>query len=87
MKITKKDGILREFDIEKVSVALVNSAKKVESEISDSDLKLILKQVEKRIQTLNGIARVTSTYEVRGVVYQVLKDNGFTELSRAYMGL
>lgn len=87
MKITKKDGILSEFDIERVGTSLENSAKNVGFELSESNLKIVLKQVEKKVQALNGIARVTSTYEVRGVVSQVLKSNGFTELCRAYMGL
>lgn len=87
MKIIKKNGSLNEFDIDKIRTSLENSAKDIDVEITEADLKLILKQIEKNVQSLNGIARVTSTYEIKGLTHKVLKENGFIPLCKSYLGL
>ncbi len=87
MWVIKRKGNIEEFDMEKIETSIVNSAQDASSELTQGDVKVLLAQVKKRLEGLTKDNRTTSTYEIRGLVYHVLKDLGFTKALKSYMGL
>lgn len=84
MKVIKKNGKVESFSKNKLKVSLENSAKDINIFLTESDLNLILKDIIKIIKSINK-DDLTSTYEVTGIVIQVLKDEGFEKIIESYI--
>lgn len=85
MKIIKKDGRLEDFSIRKVKISIENAARDSGAMVNESDLKIIIKDVEKYLLNIRKDSSITSSYEVIGVVFEVLKRDGFKSVLKAYM--
>ena len=85
MKIIKKNGRLEEFSIKKVEISIENAARDSGAMVNESDLKIIIKDVEKYLLNIRKDSLITSSYEVIGVVFEVLKRDGFKSILKAYM--
>lgn len=85
MKIIKKDGRLEDFSIRKVKISIENAARDSGAMVNESDLKVIIKDVEKYLLNIRKDSLITSSYEVIGVVFEVLKRDGFKSVLKAYM--
>lgn len=85
MEIVKKDGRLEEFDVRKIKTSIENAASDCDTVLNESDLKILVSDVENTLITIRKDSFVTSSYEVIGVVFDVLKRDGFNKVIKAYV--
>ena len=85
MKIIKKDGRVEEFNSKKIRTSVENSAKEVGITLNESDLIILVEDIEKKILQIREKELITSSYEVVGVVFSVLKRNGFKSVLKSYV--
>ena len=84
MKIVKKSGHIEDFSITKIILSIENSAKDINILLSKSDINIITKDVVKILRKISK-NNITSTYEITGIVIQVLKDNKFYRIAESYI--
>lgn len=86
MKIIKKDGRIQEFNEEKIYTSILNAATDIsKAELNESDLKVIVSDIIRRINVIRKDGTPTSSYEVKGVIISVLLRDGFTEVCKSYI--
>lgn len=85
MKIVKKDGRLEEFNSKKIKTSIENSANDCDTVLNESDLKILVSDVEKTLINIRKDSLVTSSYEVIGAIFEVLKRDGFNNVLKAYI--
>lgn len=86
MKLIKKDGRIQEFEIDKIYTSIENAGRAItDSSLNESDLKIIVNDIKGRINKVRKDETPTSSYEVIGVITNVLKENGFTEVLKAFI--
>ena len=85
MRIIKKDGRLEEFNIKKVKTSIENAASDTETLLNESDLRILVSDVEKMLFNIRKDSLITSSYEVVGVIFNVLKRDGFSKILKAYV--
>jgi transcriptional repressor NrdR len=85
MKIVKKDGRLEEFDVRKIKTSIENAANDCDAVLNESDLKILVSDVENTLKNIRKDSFVTSSYEVIGVIFDVLKKDGFNKVIKAYV--
>ena len=84
MKIIKKSGRIDDFSITKIILSIENSAKDIDILLSKSDINILTKDILKILKDVSK-NNITSTYEITGIVLQVLKDNKFYEIANSYI--
>ena len=85
MKIIKKDGRIQDFDERKIQTSINNASKDLdEMALNESDIKVIASDV---VNTLKKIRKDdnTSSYEVIGVITDVLVKDGFDILLKSFI--
>lgn len=86
MMIIKKDGRLQEFDQNKISTSIGNAAKSVsEMSLNSSDINVIALDVIKKIKDIRKDGTNTSSYEVIGVIADILEKDGFANILREFL--
>ena len=85
MNIIKKDGRLEEFNIKKVKTSIENAARDSGAMVNESDLNILVNDVEKVLLKIRKDSLVTSSYEVIGTIFEILKRDGFNSILRAYV--
>ncbi len=85
MKIVKRDGRLEEFDAKKIKISIENAANDSDTVLNESDLKILVSDVEKTLSNIRKDSLVTSSYEVIGVIFDVLKRDGFNKVLTSYV--
>lgn len=85
MKIVKRDGRLEEFDAKKIKISIENAANDSDTVLNESDLKILVSDVEKTLSNIRKDSLVTSSYEVVGVIFDVLKRDGFNKVLTSYV--
>ena len=86
MKVIKKDGRIQEFNKEKIYTSIYNASKNSSSGIlNESDAKIIIEDIDKKLKSIRKDDELTSIYEIIGVIVSVLKKDGFTELLKTYL--
>lgn len=85
MKIIKKDGRIEEFNIKKVKTSIENAARDSESMLNESDLKIITSDIENTLLKIRKDTLITSSYEVIGVIFEILKRDGFNSVLKSYV--
>lgn len=85
MKIIKKDGRLEEFNSRKIKTSIENSANEVGIALNESDLIILVQDIERKILQIREKELITSSYEVIGVVFSILKRNGFKNILKSYV--
>lgn len=85
MKIIKRDGRLEEFNLLKVRVSLQNAANDINFTLNESDLKILVKDIETFLKKIRKDSYITSSYEVIGVIFEVLKRDGFNNILTSYL--
>lgn len=87
MKVIKKDGRIQEFNKEKIYTSIYNASKNSSSGIlNESDAKIIIEDIDKKLKSIRKDDELTSIYEIIGVIVSILKEDGFTELLKTYLG-
>lgn len=85
MKILKKDGRIQEFELSKIQTSIDNSAKDSGDILNESDLNILVQDVFKNIKDLRGSEGETSSYEVIGTIFHILKRDGFGMILKSYL--
>jgi len=85
MKIAKKDGRVEEFNSKKIKTSIENSANEVGVVLNESDLIILVKDVEEKLLKIREGDLITSSYEVIGVIFSILKRDGFNSVLKSYI--
>lgn len=86
MKIIKKDGRIEEFDQNKIYHSLRGASRDLDrSTLNESDLKMLVEDITKKLTDLRKDGSPSSSFEIVGVVCRVLKDDGFGNLLSAFI--
>ena len=85
MQVIKKDGRLQELDANKIKISILNATSGTKALLNESDIKIIVKDIIKIIEDLRSEYGNTSSYEIVGVVVEVLKRDGFDDVISSYI--
>ncbi|PRR83426.1 ATP cone domain-containing protein [Clostridium vincentii] len=86
MNIIKKNGKVEEFKEKKIYTSILNSATDIgKSELNESDLKVLVSDIIRKISEIRKDGTPTSSYEVKGVIINVLLKDGFNEVCKSYI--
>lgn len=85
VKIKKKHGNIEDFNIKKIRTSLENSANDINFILTESDIQIILGDIENTLKELRNNDGHTSSYEIRGLIYNILNNMKFDKLCRSYM--
>lgn len=86
MQVIKKDGRLQELEANKIKVSILNATSETKALLNESDINVLVKDIVKSIENLRSEYGNTSSYEIIGVVVDVLKRDGFEEVVSSYVG-
>ncbi|WP_311492009.1 ATP cone domain-containing protein [uncultured Anaerococcus sp.] len=81
--VVKRSGKLEKFDEEKISRSIKNAADRAGMQINSSDIELILKDVADKL-FYGDNKRLTKTTQVRDLILEALKNDGFSKIRDAY---
>ena len=87
MNVRKKDNRVEVFEGEKIERSIKNSAKDINFEFTSSDVKLISNEVLKILNLIHRNNGTTNSYEVIGIIIEVLKQNKFDLIIPSYLNL
>ena len=87
MNVRKKDNRVEVFEGEKIERSIKNSAKDINFELTSSDVKLISNEVLKILNLIYRNNGTTNSYEVIGIIIEVLKQNKFDLIIPSYLNL
>lgn len=85
MKIIKKDGRLEEFNIGKIKTSIENAGRDSETILNESDIKILLEDIEKVLSLIKVNRDTTSSYEVIGIILDILRKDGFNNVLKSYV--
>ena len=86
MKVIKKDGRLQELDKSKIELSILNSTEEEMPLLNESDVKIIAEDVVNCIKEFRGEEYNTSSYEITGVVINILDRDGFDDVISSSLG-
>lgn len=86
MQVIKKDGRLQELEANKIKVSILNATSETKALLNESDINILVKDIIKAIENLRSEYGNTSSYEIIGVVVDVLKRDGFEDVVSSYVG-
>lgn len=89
MQVRKRNGFIRNFKTIKIEYSIINSANDVGIFLTESDIKLLVHEILYMITKVHkdSLSRVISTYELKGMVYCALINEGFSEVAESYMDI
>lgn len=82
MKVSKRNGQLQDFNLEKIKTSLACTSNDIREPLNKSDLDNISTMVEENIH--NKFSGQITYVDVHNVVFSTLKDMGFTDMAKAY---
>lgn len=86
LQVIKKDGRLQNLEPDKIKTSILNAISTSNHILNESDIKIIVKDIVKTIEEQRAGYGNTSSYEISGVVIDVLKRDGFNDVISAYVG-
>mgnify|MGYP003443661626 CR=1 FL=1 len=86
-KIIKRNGKLQDFDFDKIGRSIKSSARDCNIIINESDVKLICNLVNSKTNKLNSLnkERLISSLELKIILYESLRELGFSEIAKNYI--
>ncbi|MGL4106956.1 ATP cone domain-containing protein [Clostridium sp. LP20] len=86
MNIIKKDGRIQEFDKGKIFTSIDNASRDVDGIVlNESDIKILVEDIVKTIESLRKDGSPSSSYEIIGVTVEILKRDGFNAISKSFV--
>lgn len=87
LKVIKKNKEIELFLKEKLKSSILGASNDSKTILNESDLKLIVNEVLKKLRYIRGENGITSTYEIRSVTIEVLKEFEFIGIIKEYLSL
>lgn len=81
--VVKRSGRLQKYNEDKISRSIKNAADRAGMPLNASDVSIILKDIAERL-FFGDDKRVTKTTEVRDMVIEILKKDGYSKISDVY---
>ena len=81
--VVKRSGRLQKYNEDKISRSIKNAADRAGMPLNASDVSIILKDIANRL-FFGDDKRVTKTTEVRDMVIEILKKDGYSKISDVY---
>ncbi len=87
MKVRKRNGFVYDFNIDKIKTSILNSACNANIFLNESEIKFLINEILYMINNVhkNNTTRMTSSYELKGIVYCALVNEGFKDVATSYM--
>ena len=85
MKIIKKDGRLEDFNIGKIKTSIENAGRDSETILNESDIKILLEDIQRVLNLIKVNRDTTSSYEVIGIILDILRKDGFNNVLKSYV--
>lgn len=86
MMVIKKDLRLQEFNEGKINVSIENASKDVRNmPLNSSDVKILAEDVIKNIKDIRKGNGNTSSYEIIGIIVEVLEKRGFEAIIKEFI--
>ena len=86
MQVIKKDGRLQSLEPDKIKTSILNATSTANHILNEADIKIIVKDILSTIEKQRKEYGNTSSYEIIGVVIDVLKKDGFSDVIGSYVG-
>lgn len=80
--VRKKSGKIELFDIEKIGRSIKNAARDGNINLNQSDISILKKDLEKKIE--DNYHRIIPTSTVKGYVEEILKEDGYKKIYESY---
>ncbi len=80
--VLKNRGIIEEYDSEKIYYSLANITYKQEKCMTESEIYLAIKHIEKEIKKLDRC--IVTTNELREILVSYLEENGYYRVVKLY---
>lgn len=87
LKVIKKNKEIELFLKEKLKSSILGASNDSKTILNESDLNLIVNEVLKKLRYIRGENGITSTYEIRSVTIEVLKEFEFIGIIKEYLSL
>lgn len=84
MYIIKKDGRKQKFNENKIITSIKSAARDVNTILNEADIAILIKDIKNIIKIIRKDNSNTSSYEIMGIIIQVLNEDKFTEILKAY---
>lgn len=87
MKVRKRNGFINDFEVSKIETSILKPAYTINSSLTESDVKFLINEILYIINDVhkNNEGNMISAYELKGIVYCALVNEGFKEVAAAYM--
>ncbi|SHK43832.1 ATP cone domain-containing protein [Hathewaya proteolytica DSM 3090] len=87
MKIVKRSGKIVDFSMDKIKTSIETSACDINFSLTSSDINILMDDLSSLLINLRSEDGLTSSFEVRGLIYEVMMKHGFKDVCRSYMNL
>lgn len=85
MEIIKRNGVIEQFLITKTEISISNCSQELLLPLTESDIKFLSNLINEKLFSLHRDTSPTSSYEVKGIVYKILCENGFKRIAEEYI--
>lgn len=86
MKVIKKDGRLQDFDEKKIRTSIENASRDIQGvSFNESDINIIVEDIKKKLMQIRRDESPSSTYEIIGVLTEVLSEDGFGVILESFI--
>ncbi len=86
IKVRKRNGFMHDFELEKIRLSILNCANEINYSLDELDIKLLIDEILYMITKVhkNNSSNTISTYELKGMVYCALVNEGFGDIAAVY---
>jgi transcriptional regulator NrdR family protein len=86
MKVIKKDGRLQDFDEKKIRTSIENASRDIQGlSFNESDINIIVEDIKNKLMQIRRDGSPSSTYEIIGVLTEVLSEDGFGVILESFI--
>lgn len=85
MDIIKKDGRIEAFNHHKIKTSISNAALDANMPLNESDLHILVEDVVSSLNKTRENNGNTSSYEVVGIIFNVLKRDKFNAILKSFI--
>ena len=85
MKVIKKDGRIQELSGDKIKTSILSATNSARALLNESDINILVEDIIKTLESTRKEDGITSSYEIIGVVIEMLKRDGFSDVIDKYV--